>query len=118
MGTLSLRKKPGGSQRGKGVGTNGGGREGKKKKKGFSKKVLDVLRNAVGPLGKYISVRRSLPAACTRPAPRPARISPAARQLRAAPRRSLGGRGWVSDSGLSRSFSGSAFRCNSRGDAP
>lgn len=75
------QKNPGGSERGKGVGTKGGGREGgrkKKKKKVLSKKVLDVLRNAVSPLGKYISVRRSLPAACTRPAPRPARINPAA----------------------------------------
>lgn len=78
------QKISGGSERGKGVGTKGGGRKGKKKK-ALSKKVLDVLRNAVSPLGKYISVRRSLPAACTRPAPRPARISPAARQLRSAP---------------------------------
>lgn len=74
----AAEKSRGRAKRGKGVGTNGGGRgKKKKKKKALSKKVLDVLRNAVSPLGKAISVRRSPPAARTPPAPVPHSLAPA-----------------------------------------
>lgn len=79
MGEPSLRKKPRGSEareRGRDKRRREGKRK-KKKKKALSKKVLDVLRNAVSPLGKAISVRRSPPAARTPPAPVPHSLAPA-----------------------------------------
>lgn len=78
MGEPSLRKKPRGSEA-RERGRDKRRREGKrkKKKKALSKKVLDVLRNAVSPLGKAISVRRSPPVARTPPAPVPHSLAPA-----------------------------------------
>lgn len=76
MGEPSRRKKPRASEA-RERGRDKRRREGKKKKKTLSKKVLDVLRNAVSPLGKAISVRRSPPAARTPPAPVPHSLAPA-----------------------------------------